>query len=166
MLKEILEQPQTLSDFIGQCLKDKQDFCFKLNRGERKKFDEILKNTSSLFILACGSSYHAALFAKYLLEEVAGVQVHAEIASEFIYRKAVIPPDTPVLLISQSGETADILTALKQVKSLGLKSISLHNTISSSLDRKSDFSIPLLAGPEVAVASTKTFSSSLMALSF
>ena len=167
MLKEILEQPQSITRLIDNHIdKNKQEIVLKLSKGNEKEFSSLLKDSSELMILACGSSYHAALFAKYFLEDMGKIKVSVEIASEFIYRKAFVPKNTFILFISQSGETADILTAFKQIEQLGLKSFSLCNVRDSSLDRKTDFVLSMLAGPEVAVASTKTFSSSLMALSF
>ena len=111
-----------------------------------------------------GSSYFAGLFAKYVLEELAGISVQVETASEFIYRKTSLLPETLILFVSQSGETADILTAFKQIEALNLKSISLCNVTNSTLDRKSDFSLNMQAGAEIAVASTKAFSASLLSL--
>lgn len=167
MIKEILEQPKTLSDLITNHIdKHKQEFDFKLSRGDKEDFNSLLLNSPELLILACGSSYYSALFAQYFLEEVGKLKVSVEMASEFIYRKAVVPPNTPVLFISQSGETADILSAFKQTQQMGLKSLSLCNVECSSLDRKTHFALSLLAGPERAVASTKTFSASLTAISF
>ena len=166
MLKEILEQPRTLTQLITSHIdKNKQSFCLKLLKGNEKKFDKLLRDSSKLLVLACGSSYHSALFARYLLEDVGEIQVNVEIASEFIYRKAFVSKNTLVLFISQSGETADVLMALKHIQSRGLSCISLCNVRNSSLERKSDFALSLLAGPELAVASTKTFSASLVALS-
>ncbi len=167
MLKEILEQPQTLSHLITtHTNKDKNSFHLNISKGNQKKFDSLLKASSELLILACGSSYHSALFAKYFLEDIAKIKVSVEIASEFIYRKSFVSEQTLALFISQSGETADILTALKQIQTWKLHHISLCNVENSSLDRKSEFSLSMLAGHEVAVASTKTFSASLMLLSF
>ena len=165
MIKEILEQPQALSRLIDRHLnKAKTEFDFKLSKGNRQLFNQSLKTSPQLLILACGSSYFAGLFAKYVLEETASIQAQVETASEFIYRKSFIPPQTLVLFISQSGETADILTAFEQIKKRKLKSLSLCNTQNSSLDRKTDFSLNMLAGREIAVASTKAFSSSLLSL--
>ena len=167
MLKEILEQPQTLVRLIANHIdKNKKDFYLRLSKGDKERFDELFTTSSELLILACGSSYHSALFAKYFLEDVGKIQVKVEIASEFIYRNAFISETTPVLFISQSGETADILTALRYIQAFGLTCLSLCNMRNSSLERKSDFSLSMLAGPEIAVASTKTFSASLMVLSF
>ena len=167
MLKEVLEQPQTLAGLIANHIdKNKESFYLRLSKGNKESFDKLFKISSELLILACGSSYHSALFAKYFLEDIGKIQVKVEIASEFIYRNAFVSKTTPVLFISQSGETADILTALRHIQSLGLKCLSLCNVRNSSLERKSDFSLSMLAGPEIAVASTKTFSASLMVLSF
>ena len=164
MIKEILEQGQTLSRLILNHV-DKNKINLKLSKGHKKDFDRLLKSSSDLFILACGSSYYSALFAKYVLEDIAKIKVNVEMASEFIYRRAFISAGQKALFISQSGETADILTALKQTKQKGLINISLCNVKDSSLDRKSDFALSLLAGPEIAVASTKSFSASLLSLS-
>ena len=167
MIKEILEQPHSLSRLISSHIdKGKQEVAFKLSRGDKEEFNSLLKSSSELIFLACGSSYYSALFAGYVLEDIGKSKAHVEMASEFIYRKAFLPENTLVFFISQSGETADILTALKQTEAMGLKSVSLCNVKDSSLDRKTDFAFSMSAGPEVAVASTKAFSASLMALSF
>ena len=167
MLKEILEQPQALTNLISNHIdKNHQEFGFKLSKGNEKEFESLIRNSSEILILACGSSYYSALFAKYFLESIGKMKINVEMASEFIYRKAFVSEKTLSLFISQSGETADILTALKQIKARGLKSLCLCNVKDSSLDRKTDFSLSMEAGPEVAVASTKTFSNSLIALSF
>ena len=166
MIKEILEQPMVLSQLIDNHInKNTKKIDFKLSKGKQEELNQILKTTSEILILACGSSYYAGLFAKYFLEDIAKVKVSVEIASEFIYKKPVILPKTLAVFISQSGETADILTALKQTVQLGLKSLCFCNVQNSSLDRKTDFSIPLFAGKEVAVASTKTFFASTLSLS-
>ena len=186
MIKEILEQPQVIKHLIedhttktivgptnkttikplkeNHTTQDQIDL--KLSKGSKKTFDSLFKSATELSILACGSSYYSALFAKYLLEDVARIKVHVEIASEFIYRKAVLSSKSPALFISQSGETADILSALKLIKQKSLKSLSLCNVMGSSLYRESDFSISMSAGPELAVASTKSFSASLCSLMF
>lgn len=166
MIKEILEQPQSLTRLMNSHIdKNKQEIIFKLSKGSEKDFNKLFKSSPELTILACGSSYYSAVFAKYFLEDIGKIRVNVEMASEFIYRESFISKGSPVLFISQSGETADILTAFKQTEKLGLKSLSLCNVKDSSLDRKTDFSLSMSAGPEVAVASTKSFSASLMALS-
>ena len=167
MIKEILEQPKVLSELIKNHInKNSQEIEFKVSKGNPKELSQFLKDSSEILIVACGSSYYAGLFAKYFLEEVAKVRVSVEIASEFIYKKPLVFPKTLVVFISQSGETADILTALKQTERLGLKSLCFCNVQNSSLERKTNFSVSLSAGKEVAVASTKTFFASVFSLSF
>ena len=166
MIKEILEQPKTLSQLIHSHIDKKNK---KLNfslKGNKKEFSSLIKKSDELLIFACGSSYYTALFAKYLLEDLAQIRVQVEIASEFIYRKFPLSKNTPALFISQSGETADTLSALSRVKKEGLTSLSLTNAKNSSLDRKSDFSFYMEAGLEVAVAAQKSFSASLLSLIF
>ena len=166
MIKEMLEQPTVLSHLIDSHInKNSQKIEFKISKGDQKELNRLLKNVDEILILACGSSYYAGLFAKYFLEDIAKVKASVEVASEFIYKKAVILPNTLAVFISQSGETADILTALKQTEQMGLKSLSFCNTQNSSLERKTNFSFLLLAGKEVAVASTKTFFASVFSLS-
>ena len=165
MIKEILEQPEVLSSLISTHLDaEKAKIDLKFSKGNLEALNQSLKNSSQILILACGSSYFTGLFAKYILEELAGISVQVETASEFIYRKPYLLPKTSVLFISQSGETADILSAFKQIEKLNLTSLSLCNASNSSLDRKSHFSLNMQAGPEIAVASTKTFSASLLSL--
>ena len=165
MLKEILEQPKSLRHLLeGQIEKNQKSLSFKLSKGDPEEFKKLFQQSKELLILACGSSYHSALFAKYYLEGFGKIKVSTEPASEFIYRSPVLSKQTLAVFISQSGETADILTALKQTKVLGLKSLSLCNVQNSSLERQSDFAFSMSAGPEIGVASTKTFSASLTAL--
>ena len=167
MIKEILEQPEILSSLIASHLdKTKKQFNFQISKGDLTDLNQSLKDSSQLLILACGSSYFAGLFAKYVLEDLVGISVQVETASEFIYRKKSLRPEILVFFISQSGETADILTAFKQVKKSNLKTLSLCNVENSTLDRKSDFSLNMQAGAEIAVASTKAFSASLLSLIF
>ena len=166
MIKEILEQPRVLSQLINNHIdKNSQEINFKISKGNQAELNHLLKNSPELLILACGSSYYAGLFAKYFLEETAKIRVSVEVASEFIYKKPVILPNTLVIFISQSGETADILTALKQTDQMGLKSLCFCNVQNSSLDRKTNYSVSLSAGKEIAVASTKTFFASVFSLS-
>ncbi|MCZ0933267.1 MAG: glutamine--fructose-6-phosphate transaminase (isomerizing) [Oligoflexia bacterium] len=166
MIKEILEQPIVLSQLITDHInKSSQEIDFKMSRGNQEELKRVLKNSSEILILACGSSYYAGLFAKYFLEDIAKVRVSVEIASEFIYKRPLVFQNTLAVFISQSGETADILTALKQTEQLGLKSLCFCNVQNSSLERKTNFSISLSAGKEIAVASTKTFFASVFSLS-
>ncbi len=166
MLKEIFEQPHSVGRSLSPHIdKGEQTFNLKVFKGNQKNFDELFEKASQILIVACGSSYYAGLFAKYFIEGLVPIRVDVEMASEFIYRKSFIPEGTPVLFISQSGETADILTAFKQTEERHLESISLCNVKGSTLDRKAKYSLYMESGKEVGVASTKTFSSSLILLS-
>ena len=161
MLKEIYEQAWAVSEtlegrFIGNRL---QDSAFGHQAGEI--FDQI----KSVQIIACGTSYHAGLVARYWFEKLARVPCVIEVASEFRYRNPVISPDTLVVTISQSGETADTLAALQEAKKLGVKhSLVICNAPESSLVRESELVMMTRAGPEIGVASTKAFTTQLVAL--
>jgi glucosamine--fructose-6-phosphate aminotransferase (isomerizing) len=161
MLKEIYEQPFALSQtlegrFINQRL---QDQAFGHNASD--VFDQI----KAVQILACGTSYHAGLVARYWFEELARVPCQIEVASEYRYRQPVLAPDTLVVTISQSGETADTLAALQEAKKLGAKyALAVCNVPESSLVRESDLVLMTRAGPEIGVASTKAFTTQLTAL--
>jgi len=161
MLKEIYEQPAAISDTLEGRLIDGQiqENAFGHKAGE--VFDQI----KSVLILACGTSYHAGLVARYWFEDFARVPCSIEVASEFRYRNPVISPDTLVVTISQSGETADTLAALLEAKKLGVKySLVICNCPESSLVRESDLILLTRAGPEIGVASTKAFTTQLVAL--
>ncbi len=161
MLKEIYEQPNAIAEtlegrFIGNKL---QDSAFGHNAAD--VFDKI----KSVQILACGTSYHSGLVAKYWFEKLARVPCNIEVASEFRYREPVLSEDTLIVTISQSGETADTLAALLEAKRLGAKySLSICNVPESSLVRESDLLLMTRAGPEIGVASTKAFTTQLVAL--
>jgi len=161
MLKEIYEQPWAVSETLeGRFIDNRlQDNAFGHNAAEI--FDQI----KSVLILACGTSYHAGLVARYWFEEFGRVPCAIEVASEFRYRNPVISPDTLVVTISQSGETADTLAALQETKKLGVKySLVICNAPESSLVRESDLVLMTRAGPEIGVASTKAFTTQLVAL--
>ena len=161
MLKEIYEQPFAISQTLeGRFINNRlQESAFGHNATE--VFDKI----KSVQILACGTSYHAGLVARYWFEELARVPCNIEVASEFRYRSPVLAPDTLVVTISQSGETADTLAALQEAKKLGAKySIAVCNGPESSLVRESDLVLMTRAGPEIGVASTKAFTTQLTAL--
>ena len=161
MLKEIYEQPFA----IAQTLEGR----FANNRLLENAFGhnaaEVFDNIKSVQILACGTSYHAGLVAKYWLEDLARVPCHLEVASEFRYRNPVLAPDTLIVTISQSGETADTLAALQEAKKMGAKySLAICNVPESSLVRESDLVLMTRAGPEIGVASTKAFTTQLVTL--
>lgn len=161
MLKEIYEQPMAIKKTLeGRFIHNRfQENAFGPNAQEF--FDE----TKAILILACGTSYHAGLVARYWLEELAQVPCDIEIASEFRYRHPVLSPDTLVVTISQSGETADTLAALEEAKKLGAKhSLCICNVAESSLVRASDLVLITRAGPEIGVASTKAFTTQLAGL--
>lgn len=161
MLKEIYDQPWAISETLeGRFIDNRlQDNAFGHNA------PEIFNQVKAIQILACGTSYHAGLVAKYWFEKLARVPCNIEVASEFRYRKPVIAPDTLVVTISQSGETADTLAALQEAKKLGAKySLAICNVPESSLIRESDLVMMTRAGPEIGVASTKAFTTQLVTL--
>ncbi len=161
MLKEIYEQPRAIADTLeGRILNGRV-----MDEILGPKAKGILDKTQSIQIIACGTSYHAGLVAKYWFEEIAGIQCHVEVASEFRYRKHVIRPGTLFVTISQSGETADSLAALLQASSENyVGSLVVCNVPESSLVRESDLVLMTHAGPEIGVASTKAFTTQLVAL--
>ena len=163
MLKEIFEQPEILKRIIS-CYTKKNRLDFLQSVTEPESFNKLLLKSSEIIIVSCGSSHHASLFGQYVIENLSGVKVRSELASEFVYRNPVISPQSVLFFISQSGETADTLTALKWAKKRGLPSISLCNVKNSTLDRLSDHSLYMNAGQEIGVASTKSFSASLLVL--
>ena len=161
MLKEIYEQPRAVADTLeGRIVNGRvQDQILGPNA------EQILEAVKAIQIIACGTSYHAGLVAKYWFEELAGIHCHVEVASEFRYRKHVVRPGTLFVTISQSGETADSIAALQQAKSEHyVGSLVICNVPESSLVRESDLVLMTHAGPEIGVASTKAFTTQLVAL--
>jgi glucosamine--fructose-6-phosphate aminotransferase (isomerizing) len=160
MLKEIHEQPSVIAETLeGRIYKGR---LMEESFGHEAK--ELFDKTRQVQIVACGTSYHAGLVAKYWLEEV-GIPCSVEVASEYRYRKVVVAPDTLFLTISQSGETADTLAALRAAKKMGyIGSLCICNVPESSLVRESNVALMTRAGPEIGVASTKAFTTQLVAL--
>ncbi|MBI2558592.1 glutamine--fructose-6-phosphate transaminase (isomerizing) [Candidatus Woesearchaeota archaeon] len=160
MLKEIYEQPRAITETIDERLKN-GDVVFEkeLNLTD----DEILK-IDSIKLIGCGTSWHAALVGKFMFEELAKIPTEVEYASEFRYRNPILKPNTIVMAISQSGETADTIAALKEAKKNGAKTISICNVKGSSITRVSDGVVYTRAGPEIGVASTKAFTTQLTVL--
>ena len=161
MLKEIYEQPSAIAETLeGRLGKEKVlDSCFG------PKAIEIFDKIKSVQIIACGTSFHAGLIAKYAIESVTSLPCNVEVASEFRYRKVVVQPDALIITISQSGETADTLAALRKAKEIGYKhSLAICNVPESSLVRESELSLMTRAGPEIGVASTKAFTTQLVAI--
>ena len=161
MMKEIFEQPEVIQDTLrGRISKDKL-----LEQAFGAEAKAIFDKTKAVQIIACGTSYHSGMVAKYLIEGIAGVPCRVEVASEFRYRKFVVQEDTLIVTISQSGETADTLAALRLAKTLGYAAtMTICNVAQSSLVRESDLALMTEAGPEVGVASTKAFTTQLVAL--
>jgi len=161
MLKEIMQQPETLVDTLrGRLLPE--EGTAKLG-GIGKDFESLLY-ARRVVITACGTSWHAGLIGEYLLEELVGIPVEVEYASEFRYRNPILGSDSVVIAISQSGETADTLAAIREAKSKGSKVYGICNVVGSTIARETDAGIYLHAGPEIGVASTKAFTSQVTVL--
>ncbi len=161
MLKEIMEQPESLANtFRGRYVEE--EGIAKL--GGIFGYEEQILNSNRIIITACGTSWHAALVGEYLLEQYAGIPVEVEYASEFRYRNPIVGKGDTVIFISQSGETADTLAALKEAKRKGALTVGIVNVVGSSIARASDTGIYIHAGPEIGVASTKAFTSQVMTL--
>ena len=161
MLKEIHEQPSV----VQRTLEGRLGSDHVLVQAFGPKAAELFAKVRNVQIVACGTSYHAGMVARYWLEELAGIPCQVEVASEFRYRKVVVQPDTLFVSISQSGETADTLAALRNAKELGfLASLAICNVGISSLVRESDLTLLTMAGPEIGVASTKAFTTQLVSL--
>ncbi len=159
MLKEIYEQPKTVTDTISPRIKDGDIVIDELNMT-----DEELKAVRRIHIVACGSAYHTGVTAKYILEGLCRVPVEVDVASEFRYRNPILEEGSMVIVISQSGETADTLAALREAKSRGFKVLGIVNVVGSSIAREADSVLYTWAGPEIAVATTKAYSAQLSAL--
>ena len=158
MLKEIHEQPKAVEDTINSVVENG-----KINFRDINLTPEEIKGIREVTVVACGSAYHAGLVIQYVFEELARIPVRVELASEFRYRKPLVGSDTLVILISQSGETADTLAALREAKELGARTLAVVNVIGSSIAREADNVFYTLAGPEIAVATTKGYSTQLIA---
>lgn len=158
MLKEIFEQPRAITDtFRGLVLEEKGDVYLN-------KFSVDISRIRRVYIIACGTSWHAGLAGKFYFEEFFRVPTEVDLASEFRYRNPLVSDDTLILAISQSGETADTLAAVKEAKRRGASVIAICNVMESSLTREADWSFMTHAGPEIGVASTKAFTTQLVAL--
>jgi glutamine---fructose-6-phosphate transaminase (isomerizing) len=159
MLKEIYEQPKTLKD----CWSGRIDG-YRIKLGGLLGYEKKFSSANHITILSCGSSWHAGLIAKYYIEEFCNIKVSVEYASEFRYRKCCIKPGDIVIGISQSGETADTISAIELAKKSGAFVVGICNTVNSSLSRLTDCGIYLRAGSEIGVASTKAFSNQVLTL--
>ncbi|MDO8633057.1 MAG: glutamine--fructose-6-phosphate transaminase (isomerizing) [Candidatus Wildermuthbacteria bacterium] len=162
MQKEIMEQPESIGNSIrGRILMEEG----RARLGGLARVEESLRKVQRMNIIACGTSLNAGLVGEYMLEEYAGIPVDVDFASEFRYRKPIIDKDTASLFISQSGETADTLSSLKEVKEKGGLTLGIVNVVGSSIARETDAGVYNHAGPEIGVASTKAFTSQLAVLS-
>ena len=160
MLKEIYEQPKAVEDTIRVHLKKDKTISFENLNWTKNS----LENIDSILITACGTAYHAGLVAKHYIERFAKIPVSVEIASEYRYSRPLTTGRTLCIVISQSGETIDTLAALKEAKRLGAQSIAVTNSVGSSIAREADTAIYTVAGPEIAVASTKAYTTQLVSL--
>ncbi|MDR4507099.1 MAG: glutamine--fructose-6-phosphate transaminase (isomerizing) [Candidatus Brocadiaceae bacterium] len=161
MLKEIHEQPQALKNLMRGRIDGDKD---PIKLGGLAQCEKDLLGAKRIVIIACGTSWHAGLVGEYMMEELLRVPVEVEYASEFRYRNPLIEEGTIVMTISQSGETADTLAAMKEAKKRGAKVLSICNVVGSSIAREADFGIYLHIGPEIGVASTKAFTAQVAAL--
>jgi glucosamine--fructose-6-phosphate aminotransferase (isomerizing) len=161
MLKEIYEQPDSIHDsFRGRLLQDQQ----LVRLGGLAEYEKKIMNAKRVIIVACGTSWHAGLVGEYLFEDLARIPVEVEYASEFRYRNPIIDEDDVVIAISQSGETADTLAAIKLAKSKGATILGICNVVGSSIPRETDAGSYTHAGPEIGVASTKAFTAQITVL--
>ncbi len=161
MLKEIFEQPRAVADTLtGRIMEDGKDVYLQDMQLSNAQLGQLEK----IFVVACGTSWHAGLVGKFLIEKLCRVPVEVDIASEFRYRDPIIGPNTLTVLISQSGETADTLAALREAKGKGGQTFAICNVVESSIARESHGVIYTHAGPEIGVASTKAFTTQLIAL--
>lgn len=159
MLKEIHEQPKAVQDTLGAYIKDSA-----IDFSEAGLTDEQLKSIERIYVAACGSAYHVGVVGKYVTESLAGIPVEVDLASEFRYRNPILAPNSALIVVSQSGETADSLAALRLAKEKGIPVIGIVNVVGSSIARESDHVLYTYAGPEISVATTKAYSAQLAAM--
>lgn len=159
MMKEIHEQPKVVADTLNSVLKDGE-----IDLSGVGLSAEEIKNISEIQIVACGSAYHVGMVAQYVIEDLARIPVRVELASEFRYRNPILDKNTLVIVVSQSGETADSLAALREAKLRGIKTLGIVNVVGSSIAREADNVFYTLAGPEISVATTKAYSTQLIAM--
>ena len=157
MIKEIEEQPKAITDTFNAYVKDE-----KIDFSATGLTDDILKNVKNVYIYACGSAYHTGVVAQYIMEEISGINVRVELASEFKYRNYKMRDNALAIVVSQSGETKDTHEALLKCKSFGIKTAAIVNVIGSTITRDADYNLYTYAGPEIAVATTKAYSCQLI----
>ena len=157
MMKEIHEQPKVVKDTLHSLRKDDV-----IDLSTVGLTDEEIRQFSQIYIVACGSAWHVGMAAQYVIEDLAKLPVRVELASEFRYRNMILDPNGLVILISQSGETADTLAALREAKKKGLKTLAIVNVVGSSIAREADYVCYTMAGPEISVATTKAYTAQLI----
>ena len=158
MMKEIHEQPRAVQDTIHSAVHEG-----KIDLSEVGLTDEVIQGISEVHIVACGSAYHVGVATQYVMEDLARIPVRVDLASEFRYRRPLLDKDALVIIVSQSGETADSLAALREAKGRGIRTLGIVNVVGSSIAREADNVFYTLAGPEIAVATTKAYSTQLVA---
>lgn len=158
MMKEIHEQPKAVRDTVNSVVRDG-----KIDLSGVGITEEEIQKLQQIYIVACGSAYHVGVAAQYVIEELAQIPVRVELASEFRYRRILFAPNSLVIIVSQSGETADSLAALREAKAHGVKTLAIVNVVGSTIAREADHVFYTLAGPEIAVATTKAYSTQLIA---
>lgn len=158
MMKEIHEQPKAILDTMNSKMKDG-----RIDLTDVGLSEDDIKNISQVIIVACGSAYHTGVVTQYVMEDLARIPVRVELASEFRYRKPILNKNDLVIVVSQSGETADTLAGLRLAKDQGVKTLGIVNVVGSSIDREADNVFYTMAGPEIAVATTKAYSAQLIA---
>lgn len=158
MMKEIHEQPGAVRDTLNSVVREG-----KIDLTEVGLSEEEIAGLGQIYIVACGSAYHVGVAAQYVIEDLAQIPVRVELASEFRYRRLLLPENALVIIVSQSGETADSLAALREAKAHGAKTLAIVNVVGSTIAREADYVFYTLAGPEIAVATTKAYSTQLIA---
>lgn len=164
MIKEIHEQPRAVRDTLSPRIKEAEDGTRSIDLSETGIGDEELAAVSRVMIIGCGSAYHVGMVGRYVFEQLAQVPCEVDLASEFRYRHPIMDKDSLVIIISQSGETADSLAALRLCKDMGVRTLAVVNVVGSSIAREADSVIYTWAGPEISVATTKAYSTQLAAI--
>ena len=159
MMKEIHEQPKAVADTLNSVLKNDA-----IDLTEVGLTDADIEHISQIYIVACGSAYHVGMAAQYVMEDLARIPVRVELASEFRYRRPILDKNALAIIVSQSGETADSLAALREAKEHGVRTLGIVNVVGSSIAREADNVFYTLAGPEISVATTKAYSTQLIAV--
>ena len=162
MMKEIHEQPKAVADTIGSVLREGDTENVHIDLAEAGLTPEEIRDISQIYIIGCGSAYHVGIAAQYVMEDLARIPVRVELASEFRYRNMILDPKGLAIVISQSGETADTLAAMRAARENGMKTLAIVNVVGSTIAREADKVLYTLAGPEIAVATTKAYSAQLV----